>query len=206
MITQSVLLTESEIDQLRKEVGKPSLMGKTIEANCKKLDTFMSLALDVPGHGEAGGYEHNRHKENYTYMNLAGRLYLITGREQYAQFVKNLLAIYADKYLTFGFHVQKNTNSTGRLFHQILNEQCWLIFTSLAYSDVAATMTETERQRVIKGVFEPMLEMFTVKYAHDFDRIHNHGIWAMAAVGICGIAIGKREYLDMSVYRLDRNG
>lgn len=206
MITQSVLLTESEIDQLRKEVGKPSLMGKTIEANCKKLDTFMSLALDVPGHGEAGGYEHNRHKENYTYMNLAGRLYLITGREQYAQFVKNLLAIYADKYLTFGFHVQKNTNSTGRLFHQILNEQCWLIFTSLAYSDVAATMTETERQRVIKGVFEPMLEMFTVKYAHDFDRIHNHGIWAVAAVGICGIAIGKREYLDMSVYGLERNG
>ncbi|VXD06963.1 hypothetical protein YERSI8AC_500005 [Enterobacterales bacterium 8AC] len=56
MITQSVWLTESELDQLHKEVGKPSLMDKTIE-----LDAFMSLTPDMPGHGEAGGYEHNRH-------------------------------------------------------------------------------------------------------------------------------------------------
>lgn len=35
MVTQSVWLTESEIDQLHKEVGKPSLMDKTIEANCQ---------------------------------------------------------------------------------------------------------------------------------------------------------------------------
>ncbi|WP_104025023.1 heparinase II/III domain-containing protein [Vibrio hyugaensis] len=205
MTTQPILLTESEIELLRKEVGKPSLMGKTIAANCKELEAFMRLPLDVPGHGEAGGYEHNRHKQNYTYMNLAGRLFLITQEEKYAQFVKDLLAIYAEKYLTFDFHVQKNTNPTGRLFHQILNEHCWLMFTSLAYSCVASTMTEEERTAVVERIFEPMLDMFTVKYAHDFDRIHNHGIWAVAAVGICGLAIGKREYMDMSVYGLDRN-
>ncbi|MEH0759144.1 heparinase II/III family protein [Vibrio sp. 16] len=205
MTTQPILLTESEIALLRKEVGKPSLMGKTIEANCKELEAFMRLPLDVPGHGEAGGYEHNRHKQNYTYMNLAGRLFLITQEEKYAQFVKDLLAIYAEKYLTFDFHVQKNTNPTGRLFHQILNEHCWLMFTSLAYSCVASVMTEEERTAVVERIFEPMLDMFTVKYAHDFDRIHNHGIWAVAAVGICGLAIGKPEYLEMSVYGQDRD-
>lgn len=205
MTTQPILLTEAEIELLRKEVGKPSLMGKTIEAHRKQVDAFMRLPLDVPGHGEAGGYEHNRHKQNYTYMNLAGRLFLITQEQKYAQFVKDLLALYADKYLKFDFHVQKNTNPTGRLFHQILNEHCWLMFTSLAYSYVASEMTEEERTAVVERVFEPMLEMFTVKYAHDFDRIHNHGIWAVAAVGICGLAIGKREYLEMSVYGIDRN-
>ncbi|WP_372378879.1 heparinase II/III family protein [Vibrio natriegens] len=205
MTTQAILLTEAEIELLRKEVGKPSLMGKTIEAHRKQVDAFMRLPLDVPGHGEAGGYEHNRHKQNYTYMNLAGRLFLITQEQKYAQFVKDLLALYADKYLKFDFHVQKNTNPTGRLFHQILNEHCWLMFTSLAYSYVASEMTEEERNAVVERVFEPMLEMFTVKYAHDFDRIHNHGIWAVAAVGICGLAIGKREYLEMSVYGIDRN-
>ncbi len=205
MITQPILLIDSEIELLQKEVGRPSLMGKTIAAQCKAVDAFMKLPLDVPGHGEAGGYEHNRHKQNYTYMNLAGRLFLITGQEKYGQFVRDLLAIYAEKYLTFDFHVQKNTNPTGRLFHQILNEHCWLMFTSLAYSCVAQSMTQAERDAVIKGVFEPMLDMFTVKYAHDFDRIHNHGIWAVAAVGICGLAIGKPEYLEMSVYGMDRN-
>ncbi|AYO14734.1 chondroitin lyase [Vibrio owensii] len=205
MTTQPILLTEAEVELLRKEVGKPSLMGKSIEANRKDLEAFMRLPLDVPGHGEAGGYEHNRHKQNYTYMNLAGRLFLITQEEKYAQFVKNLLAIYAEKYLTFDFHVQKNTNPTGRLFHQILNEHCWLMFTSLAYSCVASVMTKEERTAVVERIFEPMLDMFTVKYAHDFDRIHNHGIWAVAAVGICGLAIGKPEYLEMSVYGQDRD-
>ncbi|MFM2587109.1 heparinase II/III family protein [Vibrio sp. TBV020] len=205
MTTQPILLTEAEVELLRKEVGKPSLMGKSIEANRKELEAFMRLPLDVPGHGEAGGYEHNRHKQNYTYMNLAGRLFLITQEEKYAQFVKDLLAIYAEKYLTFDFHVQKNTNPTGRLFHQILNEHCWLMFTSLAYSCVASVMTEEERTAVVERIFEPMLDMFTVKYAHDFDRIHNHGIWAVAAVGICGLAIGKPEYLEMSIYGQDRD-
>ncbi|WP_199483538.1 heparinase II/III domain-containing protein [Vibrio owensii] len=205
MTTQPILLTEAEVELLRKEVGKPSLMGKSIEANRKELEAFMRLPLDVPGHGEAGGYEHNRHKQNYTYMNLAGRLFLITQEKKYAQFVKDLLAIYAEKYLTFDFHVQKNTNPTGRLFHQILNEHCWLMFTSLAYSCVASVMTEEERTAVVERIFEPMLDMFTVKYAHDFDRIHNHGIWAVAAVGICGLAIGKPEYLEMSVYGQDRD-
>ncbi len=205
MTTKSILINEAELVELRKEVGTNSLMGKTIAKNIKELDAFMRLALDVPGHGEAGGYEHNRHKQNYFYMHLAGQLFLITQEQKYASFVKDLLALYAEKYLTFDFHVQKNTNPTGRLFHQILNEHCWLLFTSLAYSCVASTMTTQERQAVIEGIFDPMLSMFTEKYSHDFDRIHNHGIWAVAAVGICGLAIGKREYLEMSVYGLERN-
>ncbi|MEL0609043.1 heparinase II/III domain-containing protein [Vibrio echinoideorum] len=205
MTTKPVLLTEAEIEQLHLEVGRSSLMGKTIAANAKDLEAFMRLPIDVPGHGEAGGYEHNRHKQNYTYMNLAGRMFLITKEQKYADFVTKLLEVYADKYLTFDYHVQKNTNPTGRLFHQILNEHCWLMFSSLAYSCVASTMTQEQRDNIESRIFEPMLEMFTVKYAHDFDRIHNHGIWAVAAVGICGLALGKREYLEMSVYGIDRN-
>ncbi|MDN3612979.1 heparinase II/III family protein [Vibrio gallaecicus] len=205
MTTQPVLLTEAEIEALHLEVGRSSLMGKTIASNAKDLAAFMRLPIDVPGHGEAGGYEHNRHKQNYTYMNLAGRMFLITKEKKYADFVTELLEVYADKYLTFDYHVQKNTNPTGRLFHQILNEHCWLMFSSLAYSCVKSKLTQAQRDNIESRIFEPMLEMFTVKYAHDFDRIHNHGIWAVAAVGICGLALGKPEYLEMSVYGIDRN-
>ena len=199
----AVLLSAEEVIELRKEMDRDSLMGKTIATAKKELDMFMALEHDVPGHGEAGGYEHNRHKQNYQYMSLAGRLYLITKDKKYAQFVAELLSIYADKYLQFDFHVQKNTNPTGRLFHQILNEHMWLMYASLAYSCVKGFMSETERQHVENSLFIPMLEMFTVKYGHDFDRIHNHGMWAVAAVGICGIAVNKREYLDMAVFGLD---
>ncbi len=205
MTVQPILLTQDEITLLREQLGSDSLMGKSIATHQKQVDAFMALPLEVPGHGEAGGYEHNRHKQNYTYMNLAGRLFLVTQDDKYAQFVRDLLAIYAEKYLTFGFHVQKNTNPTGRLFHQILNEHQWMLFTSLAYSCVAATMTETQRQAVIKGIFEPMLEMCTEKYAHRFDHIHNHGVWAVAAVGACAVAIDRPEYLEKAVFGLDRD-
>ncbi|MDG3086331.1 heparinase II/III family protein [Vibrio hannami] len=199
-------MTDAEIAELKKELGRDTLMGRTIAKHIKETEAFMALELDVPGHGEAGGYEHNRHKQNYQYMNLAGRLFLVTGEEKYAKYVTELLELYAEKYLTFGFHVQKNTNPTGRLFHQILNEHVWLMYTSLAYSCVASYMDEEQRHRIVEKLFKPMLEMFTVKYGHDFDRIHNHGIWAVAAVGICGLAVGKREYMDMSVYGLENNG
>ncbi|NOI64997.1 heparinase II/III family protein [Vibrio sp. 99-8-1] len=207
MNTQPILLTETETEivQLQKELGQSSLMGKTIDKHISEVDAFMRLPIDVPNHGEAGGYEHNRHKQNYTYMNLAGRLFLVTQNEKYAQFVKQMLIEYADKYLTFDFQVQKNTNPTGRLFHQILNEHCWLMFSSLAYSCVASEMSQDEQSYIIDKLFQPMLDMFTEKYAHDFDRIHNHGIWAVAAVGICGLAIGKRHYLEMAVYGIERN-
>ncbi|MCY9869980.1 heparinase II/III family protein [Vibrio barjaei] len=205
-LVQPILLNEDEIEQLRRELGRDTLMGKAIAKSIRDVEAFMKLPLEVPGHGEAGGYEHNRHKQNYTYMNLAGRMFLITGDERYAKFVRDLLAMYADLYLTFDFHVQKNTNPTGRLFHQILNEHVWLMFTSLAYSCVAATMSEEERQNVVDRLFNPMLDMFTVKYGHDFDRIHNHGVWAVAAVGICGLAVNRREFLEKSVFGLENNG
>ncbi|MFA0439579.1 chondroitin lyase [Vibrio sp. 10N.286.49.C2] len=204
-LVQPILLGEDEIAELRKEIGRDTLMGKAIAKNIKDAEAFMKLPLEVPGHGEAGGYEHNRNKQNYIHMHLAGRLFLITGEAHYAKFVRDLLALYAERYLTFDFHVQKNTNPTGRLFHQILNEHVWLLYTSIAYSCVASTMSEEERQTVIDRIFDPMLEMFTVKYGHDFDRIHNHGIWAVAAVGTCGLAINKREYLEMSVFGLENN-
>jgi hypothetical protein len=118
---QPVLLTRDEVTDLQKEVGSFSLMGQTIAKLQAELDAYMALPIDVPGHGEAGGYEHNKHKENYHYINLAGRLFLITEDEKYAKYAAQLLTTYADHYLQFEYHIQRNTNPPGRLFHQILN-------------------------------------------------------------------------------------
>ncbi|MGF1703570.1 heparinase II/III family protein [Photobacterium makurazakiensis] len=204
--TQPVLFTHEELTDLQQEIGSSSLMGKTIAKLQAELDAYMLMLIDVPGHGEAGGYEHNKHKQNYQYINLAGRLFLITEDEKYAKFAASLLTEYADKYLKFGFHIQRNTNPPGRIFHQLLNEHMWLMYASLGYSCISDWLSETERRHIIDNLFKPMLEMSTVKYGHDFDRIHNHGIWAVAAVGICAIAIGERKYLDMSVFGLNGDG
>lgn len=201
-VIKAVLFEPSEIASIASELGKDSLMGKSLTRLIKDTDAFMALGVEVPGHSEAGGYAHNRHKQNYQYINQAGRLFLVTGDEKFAQYTADLLLAYADKYLKLDFHKQLNTNPPGRLFHQILNEHVFLLYSSLGYSCIRHWLSAGQQQTIIDGLFQPMLDMFTDKYAFDFDRIHNHGLWAVAAVAMCGLAIDKPQYVEMSIHGL----
>lgn len=198
----SVLLDQYEIAEIQQELGKKSLMGLSLTELIIDTDNYLTLPIDVPGHSPAGGYAHNKHQQNYKYIDQAGRLFLITGDEKYAQFTAELLMRYADKYLQLGFQEQRNTNPPGRLFHQLLNEHVWLLYASLGYSCISHWLTEEQRQHIVERLFVPMLDMSTVLYDFDFDRIHNHGIWAVASVAICGAAIGQEKYIDMSIHGL----
>ncbi|WP_035387016.1 heparinase II/III domain-containing protein [Ferrimonas senticii] len=197
---QSVLMTAQEARQLAIQLSQDTLLGQSLRAEQQQLDRYLAQPLECPGPGPANGYEHNRHKQNYIHMDLAGRFFLISGDERYANWLRQLLLLYADRYLSFPYHQQLNTNPTGRLFHQILNEHNWLLYASLGYSGIRHWLSDSDRQQIEQQLFEPMLEMFTVKYAHDFDWIHNHGIWAVAAVGICGLAINQPRYVDLCIH------
>ena len=195
-------MNQQEIVAIQQELGKTSLMGRSLDALIKDTDHYLTLPIDVPGHSPAGGYAHNKHQQNYKYIEQAGRLFLITGDEKYAQFAATLLTQYANKYLILGFQEQRNTNPPGRLFHQMLNEHVWLLYSSLGYSCIKHWLTKAQRQHIEEQLFEPMLEVATVKYNFDFDRIHNHGVWAVAATAACGAAIGQEKYIDLALHGL----
>ncbi|WP_022941342.1 heparinase II/III domain-containing protein [Psychromonas hadalis] len=198
----SVLMDQQDITDIQQELGKKSLMGLSLKTLIADTDNYLELPLDVPGHSPAGGYAHNKHQLNGKYIDQAGRLFLITGDEKYAQFTTDLLMQYADKYLQLGFHEQRNTNPPGRLFHQLLNEHVWLLYASLGYSCISHWLSKQQRAYITARLFIPLLDMSTVQYDFDFDRIHNHGIWAVASVAICGAAIGQEKYIDMSIHGL----
>ncbi|WP_409440279.1 heparinase II/III family protein [Psychromonas sp. GE-S-Ul-11] len=195
-------MNQQEIEAIQQQLGKTSLMGRSLDALIQDTDNYLKLPIDVPGHSPAGGYAHNKHQQNYKYIEQAGRLFLITGDEKYAQFAAALLTQYAEKYLVLGFQEQRNTNPPGRLFHQMLNEHVWLLYSSLGYSCIKHWLTEAQRQYIVEQLFEPMLEVATVKYNFDFDRIHNHGVWAVAATAACGAAIGQEKYIDLALHGL----
>jgi hypothetical protein len=170
------------------------------------VDHAIKQPIDVPGQGEAGSYEHNQHKSNYELMDQCGKLYTFTGDPKYLNTIRNLLVNYADVYLQMPFHEQKNTNPPGRLFHQILNEHMWLFYASLAYSAIKESIPKSDQEHIESQLFRPMIEMFTVYYGHDFDRIHNHGLWAVAAVGLCGLVVNDLEATKKSIYGLLGDG
>ena len=203
MSYQPLLLNFDEAAELRKELGKDSLLGKALTRDIKQTDAYMAeVGIEVPGHGEGGGYEHNRHKQNYIHMDLAGRLFLITEETKYRDYIVDMLTAYATVYPTLESNVSLDSNPPGKLFHQTLNENMWMLYASCAYSCIYHTISEEQKRLIEDDLLKQMIEMFVVTYAHDFDIVHNHGLWAVAAVGICGYAINDQESVDKALYGL----
>ena len=118
---------------LKKDCADPKWKEEIGKREAKlALDSAFAKPIDVPPPGEAGGYEHERHKQNYREMELAGVLYAITGEARYARFVRDMLEKYAVLYPTLGAHPLARNQAPGKLFHQSLNEANWLLATAIA--------------------------------------------------------------------------
>ncbi|MDR9831488.1 heparinase II/III family protein [Vibrio sp. FNV 38] len=203
MSYQPLLLNFEEAAELRKELGTDSLLGKALTRDIKQADAYMAeVGIEVPGHGEGGGYEHNRHKQNYIHMDIAGRLFLVTEDQKYRDYIADMLTAYAKVYPTLESNVSKDTNPPGKIFHQTLNENMWMLYASCAYSCIFHTLSDEQKALIETDLFKQMIDLFVVTYGHDFDIVHNHGLWAVAAVGICGYAINDQESVDKALYGL----
>ncbi len=200
---QPLLISFEEATQLRSSLGTDTLLGDKLARDIAQTDAYMSeVGIEVPGHGEGGGYEHNRHKQNYIHMDMAGRLFLITEEQKYRDYIVELLTAYAKIYPTLDSNISKDSNNPGKIFHQTLNENMWMLYSSCAYSCVYHTLNDEQKQLIENDLFKQMIELFAVTYAHDFDIVHNHGLWAVAAVGICGYAINDQASVDKALYGL----
>ena len=130
------LCQPEEMVRMRDQVGDPGLMGRSISTMKRFVAVHLEQAVDIPGYGEAGSYEHNQHQLNYRLCESAGTLLQVTGDQRYANLASELLTRYADVYLELGFQEARNTNPPGRIFHQILNENIWLLAMSIGHGCV----------------------------------------------------------------------
>ncbi|HHP0510964.1 TPA: heparinase II/III domain-containing protein [Vibrio harveyi] len=200
---QPLLMNFEEAAELSKALGTDSLLGNALARDIKQADAYMAeVGIEVPGHGEGGGYEHNRHKQNYIHIDLAGRLFLITGEQKYRDYIVDMLTAYAKVYPTLESNTSRDSNPPGKIFHQTLNENMWMLYASCAYSCIYHTLEEEQKTLIENDLFKQMIELFVVTYGHDFDIVHNHGLWAVAAVGICGYAINDQDAVDKALYGL----
>jgi len=203
-----IFLTREEAAAVRTAAARYPLLGRTLSAARETMAQALATPIDVPQPGEAGGYAHERHKQNYREMQLAGQLYQITGEERYAAYVRDVLEKYAVLYPTLGAHPLSKNQAPGKLFHQSLNEANWLVATAIAYDCVYDWLKPAERARFEANVLRPMADWLSVTQAKEFDRIHNHGTWAVAAVGMLGYVLGDTSYVNRALYgtKRDRSG
>jgi oligo-alginate lyase len=195
-----LLLSRAEATGLRNAARTNALIARTLEATRTQVAEALGRPIEVPLPGEGGGPAHERHKQNYRDMKDAGLLFQITRDERYARLVRDLLDGYAKLYPTLGPHPLAHNQAPGKIFHQTLNDAVWLVNTAVAYDCVYDWLPADRRALYEKALFRPMASYFSEHQATQFNRIHNHGTWAVAAVGMIGYVMGDQELVDRALY------
>lgn len=171
------------------------------------VDARLALGIPVPTPRDAGGgYTHEQHKQNGKTIYEAGLLYTYTGDAAYRDAVRDILLDYADLYPGLGLHPQQKEQTPGRLFWQSLNESVWLVYTIQGYAEVRDDLTEEDRARIESDVLNPMADFLSVGQPQTFDKIHNHGTWAAAAVGMTGFVLDQSDRVEQALLGLDKSG
>lgn len=199
-------LSKAEALAVASSLGSFPLLDKSYQALKTETDKALDSGIEVPLPGEAGGYAHERHKQNYRDMKNAGYMFTFTGDVAFAQFVKNMLDQYAELYPTLGPHPLSKKQKPGRLFHQVLNESVWLLNTAQAYDCVYDWLSPEDRKKYEENIFLPMAKLFSVDYAEEFDRLHNHGMWATASVGMIGLVMGDDKLVNRALFGTENDG
>ena len=202
----SAFFTKAESVEVEAGINKYPLLTKSFNDIKKEVDVYIGKDVDVPFPKDAaGGYTHDRHKNNYTLMFNSGVLYNLTSDEKYATLVKDMLLKYAVLNPTLKNHPQATSNFPGRLFWQALNDANWMLYAGLAYDLIYNSLSPADRKKIEIGAFKPEVDYVTKDLKDWFNLLHNHAVWACAGVGVIGIASNNQNYIDMALYGTEKD-
>lgn len=188
-------------------VSESSAFAGTLDVLAVKIDAQMSEPIVVPQPKDAGGgYTHEQHKKNAKTIYEAGKLFEFTGEDRYAKFAEKLLLAYADMYPTLDLHPKPKEQSPGRLFWQNLNESWWLVYSIQGYASIKGTLSSDVREKIETDLLREISTFLSEDAPETFNKIHNHGTWANAAVGMTGYVIGDEDLVEKALLGLDKSG
>ena len=204
-----LLLSEKDVQLISDTQSLPPSFEHAVKAAKRDVDRYLEVLPDVPVPKDAGGgYTHEQHKRNSTTIQNAGVLYQLTGNKAYAELAKNILLAYADLYPTLTVHParKEDSQSPGQLFWQSLNEAVWLVTTIQGYDAIYDVTDQASKDKIESQLLRPMVSFISDEAPQTFDRIHNHGTWAVAAVGMTGYVLGDEDYVEKALLGLKRDG
>jgi hypothetical protein len=197
--TEPVLVTTSEWRHMAQTGSRAPLFAREQARAAAMVQAAMKAGIDVPRPKDSGGgYTHEQHKRNYQTIQAAGALYRLTGDRAYAGFARDMLLQYARLYPTLGQHPAGRGQIPGRLFWQTLNDSVWLVHASQGYDAIRDSLDAEDRRRIDEQVFRRMARFLSDETPENFDRIHNHATWAVAAVGMTGYVLRDQEMVATS--------
>lgn len=203
-----LILSADAARDIKSEKSTDALLESSFQYSRRKADEALKHPVTVPLPEDAGGgYTHEKHKRNYADMYHAALLFSITGDKAYSGFVGEMLLAYARLYPKLPLHpMRKENHPAGKLFWQGLNEAVWLFYSIQAYDLVKHEIRRKDRDRIEKELFRNMVRFISVDSYETFNKIHNHGTWAVAAVGMTGYVLGDKDMVERAVRGSEKDG
>lgn len=204
-----LILQKSAVPEIIDGIEKYSILKASFQKSKEIADKGIESGIVVPfPKDQGGGYSHEKHKQNYIEMYNSGLVYKLTGDKKYAVFVRDMLIKYAKLYPTLELHPKRKDQAPGKLFWQGLNESVWLVYTIQAYDCIYDFLLADEQKNIEENLFRKVVHFFTEEDKYSFDRVHNHGTWAVAGVGMTGMVLGDSTLVQKALYstKLDGSG
>jgi len=196
-----LITTVKGIDLIKQNLGKYPLIDNSIKGMKEFVDPELSKEKDFPLPVDpSGGYTHEKHKRNYLTMYRAAMLYQVLDDNKYFEYTREMLIGYANMFPSLGLHPYGKSYSPGKLFWQALNDAMWMVHVIQAYDCVYQSLSVAERDLIEMDLLKPMADFLSVGSPKMFNRVHNHGIWLNAAVGLAGYALDDDELIKRALY------
>ncbi len=126
-----------------------------------------------------------------------GQLYILSEDKTYGRKAAEILLEYAKYYPDYQVHGDIPYNGPGKANAQTLDEAIFLRSLARAYDLVRDCMTEEEQKRAESRLFRCGAE-FLMENRHP--QLHNHEVITDAALGILGILLKEKRYIDAGIY------
>ncbi|WP_299947631.1 heparinase II/III family protein [uncultured Microbulbifer sp.] len=205
----NLVVNTADVDAMQAAVSRQGRFRSAFLATKAAVDSSLKGPVAVPMPADAGGgYTHEQHKKNYQLMYNAGVLYQITEDGRYAEYVRDMLLAYAALYPTLHLHPKRRlgAKNPGRLFWQNLNEAVWLVYTIQSYDLIRPSLSDTEAETIEQGMLRPIARFLSVESPETFNKVHNHGTWLAAGVGMAGYVLDEPELVEQALLGLDKSG
>jgi hypothetical protein len=198
-----LLLSKSEAKNISQHLGDYKILEKSFSKVKMDADKALEKPIEVPiPTDNGGGYTHEKHKKNYRDLYYAGLAFQVTNEKKYAKFVEEMLLEYAKIYPGLPLHPKRKAEqNSGKLFWQGLNDCVWLVNGIQAYDLVKESIDPKNRAIIERDVFRSMAAFLSESESgkDTFNKIHNHGTWAVAAVGMTGYVLGDKDMVERAL-------
>ncbi|MDP5077036.1 MAG: heparinase II/III family protein [Nonlabens sp.] len=204
--TAKLLLSENGIAQFTS--SKNELVTSSLSALDEDVVKILAQPVIIPQPTDAGGgYSHEKHKQNYAELYKVAISQRLAPSSQKIAYIKEMFTGYSAMYKKLPLHPKRKENHpAGKLFWQGLNETVWLFYTIQSYDLSKEFLTASEQKAIENDLLRPMVKFLSEDSYETFNKIHNHGTWSVAAVGMTGFVLNDKDMVDRAIYGSKKDG